>query len=353
VADCLLLSAFTMKNALTATLVSLAIAGCGVSMAGGEQGQGGPDGEEHGTPENPIPAKTGPYTVVNTVDFTIEAILPPQAELIVSTVREFSTNPARALVSAADHAGVPAVGALYGVIPGVIKDRLEGWINDEINKIKIGGKPITEYAGEIAMYADLALTQFAVDSTLDIQGSTATHRITGLDLHPAGIDFKLAIGGLAGDVLTQTPEVFLAEAGALSFGEQHFGLNYGEYAWQGIDAISTQLLGQGVRGTLGKAINCPNLAQNIANKCVLGVCVGHKTELTSICEGGLDAIVNFAHDRMAALRLEVLHLGSGAARLVDDDGDGVGDRIVDGTWQAELNLGAGLRHAPASFTGTR
>src|SRR4051812_8203239 len=102
----------------TTLLASLVIAGCGTST-----GAGAGDGDLAGTPENPVPARTGPYALVSTVDFTIEAILPPQAELIVSTVRDFSTNPAHALVSAADHAGVPAVGALYGVIPGVIKDR--------------------------------------------------------------------------------------------------------------------------------------------------------------------------------------------------------------------------------------
>ena len=79
------------------------------------------------------------------------------------------------------------------------------------------------------------------------------------------------------------------------------------------------------------------------------VCVGHQAELPAICEGGLDAIVNFAHDRMAALRLDVLHLASGQAHLIDDDGDGAFDRITDGTWQAELNLGLGLRPTTASF----
>ena len=68
---------------------------------------------------------------------------------------------------------------------------------------------------------------------------------------------------------------------------------------------------------------------------------------------GLDAIVDFAHERLAAYRLEALHLASGQSRLVDDDGDGVGDKIVEGTWDAELNLGLGLRHTPATFTGTR
>lgn len=330
----------------TALLASLLTIGCGTT-----QGSGGDD--PVGTPENPVPAKTGPYAVRNTVDFTIEAVLPPQAELVVSTLRDFSTNPAHALVSLADKAGVPAVGILYDVIPGPIKDRLEGWIDDEINKVKINGKPITEYAGEMASFADIALTQFAVDSELDMKSGTATHRLTALDLTPAGIDFRLPIGGLAGDVLTQSPDVTVAEGGYVSLGEQHFGLNYGEYAWQGIEAASKAAFGTGVRETLGNAMNCPNLAQHVADKCIAFVCVGHKTEITAICEGGLDAIVNFAHDRMAAMRLEALHLASGTVRLVDDDGDGIGDRLVDGKWEAELNLGAGLRHAPATFEGTR
>ena len=324
------------------------IAGCGVSVSG----SGDTDGPV-GTPEDPVPATTGPYQIVNRVDFTVESVLPAQAELVVSTLRALSTNPAHALITIADQAGVPAVGVLYGLIPGVIKDRLEGWINDEIAKVKINGTPITEYAGQIAALADTALTHFAVDSELMIHGETATHRITALDLSPTGLDVTLPIGGLAGDLLTQEPDVFVAQAGSVMLGEQHFGLNYGEYAWQGLEAASRAVFGDGVRASLGHAINCPNLAHNIAGKCVLAVCVGHQPELTSICEGGLDAIVRFAHDRMAAMRLEALHLASGQATLVDDDGDGVGDRITGGTWQAELNLGLSLRHTPASFTGGR
>lgn len=322
------------------------LAGCGVISSGSGD-------DPIGTPENPVPAKSGAYQLVNRVDFTVEAVLPSQAELVVSTLRALSTNPAHALITIADQAGVPAVGVLYGLIPGVIKDRLEGWINDEIAKVKINGKPVTEYAGQIAALADTALTHFAVDSELTIHGDTATHRITGLDLSPAGLAVKLPISGLAGDLLTQEPDMAVADAGALMLGDQHFGLNYGEYAWQGVEAASRALFGDGVRASLGHAINCPTVAQNVAKQCVLTVCVGHQTELTSICEGGLDAIVNFAHDRMAAMRLEALHLAAGQATLVDDDGDGVGDRITAGTWQAELNLGLGLRHTPATFTGTR
>ncbi|HEU0030926.1 MAG TPA: hypothetical protein VFQ53_09840 [Kofleriaceae bacterium] len=338
------LAVLTSQLALT----SLVAVGC----SSGLEDQS-PTDDPVGTPENPVPSKTGPYEVRNTVDFTVEAVLPPQIELVVATLREFSTNPAHALITIADQAGVPAVGTLYGLIPGIIKDRLEGWINDEIMKIQINGKPITEYAGDIAELATIALTQFAVDSSLDIHSDTATHRLTALDLHPAGIDLRVPIGGLAGDVLTQEPTITVAEGGTLFLGEQHFGLNYGEYAWQGVEAASQHLFGGGVREVLGRAINCPAIAKTVSDKCVLSVCVGHETELRSICEGGLDGIVNFAHDRLAAMRLEALHLATGDARLVDDDGDGVGDRIVDGTWKAELNLGLGLRYAPASFEGAR
>lgn len=332
------------SSVLTASLALLV--GCGLDGAGD-------GGQPVGTPEDPVPSKTGPYRLVTTVDFTIEAILPPQIEEVVVTLRDFSTNPADALLDLAERRGVPAVGILRAALPGVLEDKLEGWINDEIEKLEIQGKPLTEYAGQIAMLAEIALTQFAVDSELAIDGDAATHRITGLDLRPAGIDFRLPIGGLAGDILTQTPDLSIAERGALSLGDQHFGLNYGEYAWQGIEAASTLAFGAGVRTTLGSAINCPRLAQSISDKCVLGACVGHEAELLAICNGGLDAIVDFAHDKLAAMRLDVLHLAQGRARLVDDDGDGIGDRIADGIWQAELNLGLGLRHAPATFTGSR
>ncbi len=335
-----------MRHSLLAVVL---LAACGTTGAGGD----GADGQ-HGTPENPVPSSTGPYAVVNKVDFTVEAILPAQIELVVTTLREMETNPAHALISIADRAGVPAVGALYGAIPGVLKDKLEGWINDEIRKVKIAGKPVTEYCGDIAALAETALTDFAVDSELAIDGDTATHRLTALDLTPTGLDIRVPIGGLAGDLLTQTPDIFVAEAGALSFNsEQHFGLNYGEYAWQGIEAASTALFGGTVRQVLGTAINCPKLADTIASKCVLGVCVGHKTELTNICNGGLDAAVDLVHNRLADMRIEALRLSSGTARLVDEDGDGVGDKLVEGNWEAAMNLGLGLRKAPATFTGSR
>jgi hypothetical protein len=342
-----------MKRSLLVCL----IAGCGVAPGSpGDVTDGTGDGSGSGSGSGtmvPKPVWDGTYQLVSRVDVTVEHVLPAQAEEVVSTLRALSTNPAHALITIADEAGVPAVGELFGLIPGPIQDRLEGWINDEIAKVRVGGVPVTEFAGRIASLADTALTQFAVDGELTLQGVSARHRLTALDLMPAGLAVRVPITGLAGDVLTQDTTAAITSAGALTLGEQHFGLNYGEYAWQGVDAASVVLFGAGVRDALGAAVNCPNVAHSVAGRCVLGVCVGHEDLLTRICEGGLDAIVDLAHDRMAELRFEVLHLANGAAMLVDVDGDRVADQITGGTWQAELDLGQGLRHAPATFAGTR
>ena len=326
---------------------------CASSPSGGGGDSANPWGEGYGTPENPAPQDNGPYAVRSTVDLTLEAILPAQAELVVAVLRDFSTNPAHALIQAADDAGVPAVATLYGLIPGVIKDKLEGWIDDEVNKVKIAGHPLTDYAGDVANLADLAFSQFAVDSSLALAPSGATHTLTAIDFSPAGIDAKITISGLAGDILTQTPTVMLTEGGGLALGDQHFGLNYGEYAWMGINLAVKSQLGTDIHDTLSNALNCPHVAQVVADKCLLTVCVGHQAELASICQGGLDAIVNAVHAKFSEQRFDVLHFATGAAKLVDDDQDGVADRLVEGTWAAELNLGMGLRHAPATFTGTR
>lgn len=334
-----------MKTALVSLL---AIVGCASPTD--------PYGEGLGDPENPIPQQSseGPYAVVNRVDFTVEAILPAQLAFTVATLRAFSENPASALFDLAEAKGVPAVGLVRAALPGVLEDKLEGWINDALDKPKIAGKTLRQYAGEMAHLAELALTKFQIDSVMTIDGYAVTHTFTALDLSPTGIvDVRIPIGGLAADILTQHPELTVAEGGAIAFGEQHFGLQYGEYAWQGVQAASMALFGGDLRGVLGDAVNCEALAASIADKCVLGACVGHESDLRAICTGGLDAVVDFAHERFAKHRLDAFEFASGTARLVDDDGDGVGDRIVDGTWDAKMNLGQGLRHAPATFTGER
>jgi hypothetical protein len=100
-------------------------------------------------------------------------------------------------------------------------------------------------------------------------------------------------------------------------------------------------------------VNCPHVAETIAHKCVLGVCVGHADLLEELCEAGLDEVVGIAHDKIAELRFDALHFAAGRARLVDGTGDGIADALAGGVWTAEINAGFGLRPVPATFTATR
>src|SRR4051812_45396702 len=93
------------------------------------------DGDDPGP--TPIAAADGTYQVRSQIDITIEALLPEPAEEVVVTLRDFSTEPAHTLITLADDAGVPAISELRTVLPDVLESRLEGWIDDEIAKIKL------------------------------------------------------------------------------------------------------------------------------------------------------------------------------------------------------------------------
>ena len=313
------------------------------------------NGHDLGTPDNPLPQNgdQDPYLVTSSVDLSVEAVLPQQAEAVVATLREFSMNPAHALIDLATRAGVPAIGQIYGVLPSALTDPIEGWINDEIDKIQVGGKPITEWAGDMAALFDTALSKFNVDSTLAVDGDSATHTLTAIDFSPTGINFQVPLTGLPNIVVTQQTTIAVAPGGALTLGEQHFGLNFGDYAWTAVNGEITTLFGGDLRTTLGKAVNCMNIAHVVASKCVLSACVGHETQLDQICEGGLDELVNVVHDQLQSFNMDAFELASGTGVLVDDNADGIGDRITGGVWDAQMNLGMGLRHTPATFTATR
>jgi hypothetical protein len=316
-----------------------------------------PDGDDHSTSptqpsQPPPPVAAGAYHVQSTIDLTIEALLPEPAEDVVVTLRNFSTSPGDTLLDLAGDAGVPAVQEIRDDLPDYVEDKLVGWIDGEIAKVTINGTPVTQVAGTIAGLAETALTQLSLDSELSVGSGTATHALTTLDLTPAGFDVTIALDDLPADLRSATPTC-TSSKGTLSIGDHTYGLPYGEYIWTAINRSMVAQYGVDLRGALGAAVSCPTLAHTIAMKCVWGYCVGHETQLTEICEAGLDEAVARVHDRLAEERFDALHFATGTATLVDSNNDGIADRLDGGVWTAELNAGLGLRHAPATFTASR
>ncbi|MBA3454967.1 MAG: hypothetical protein H0T42_17895 [Deltaproteobacteria bacterium] len=330
-----------MRLAITSLAALLTTSGCLLHTPGG-----GDDQPPHPTePATPKPVASGNYQVTSTVEITIEALLPEPAASLVETMRDFSTNPGQTLFNAAEDAGVPAVGTIRSALPDYLEDKLEGWINAEVAKMTVDGVPVTQHAATLVAYAETSLSTVAVESELSLAGGMATHRLTTLDLTPAGLDIRLALDAVPSDIVTATAPA-TTTSGTLTIGDHLFAVSYGEYAWQALEAKVTAEHGAGIRITLGAAVNCPLVAARVASKCVLGVCVGHPAELTSICERGLDEIVDRAHAKLASFRFDVLHLEAGRATVVEDG-------LANGIWTAEINAGQGLRHAPATFSATR
>lgn len=286
----------------------------------------------------PVVVAMGAYDVHSTIDLTPELVLPGRAEAIVLTLRQFSMNPGAALLDLASDAGVPAIDDL----PSYVQGKLEGWINAEIAKVTLDGRPITQVAGSVAALAETSLSTLDVDSELDIAANT--HTLTRVNLPAFDASIDLTVTQIA---------ACASRGGALAIGDHAYGLAYGEYIWTALNDQMVAEYGYDLRGALGAAVNCPALAQTIANNCVWGYCVGHQAQLTDICEVGLDEVAGRVHDKLAGMRFDALHFIAGNATLVDGNRDGVADTLSAGTWMAELNAGQGLRHVPATFTGER
>lgn len=354
-----LLDELAMRHHLFTSLLasSLSLTGCVIHHAdptdrGDDTITPDDDDDTTTTPPPPAPVASGDYVVTSNIEITIEALLPEPAANLVATARDFSINPAHTLITLADEAGVPAVGTVRDALPSYLEEKLEGWLNDEINKLTINGVTIPQLAAQVVALAETSLTQVDLQSELAIAGGTATHRLVALDLTPAGLDTVFQLGGLPGEVTTQTTTARTTGT-TLAVGDHQYSVAYGEYAWQALDAKFTADYGADIRTTLGAAVNCPLIAERVASKCLWSLCVGHAAELTSICERGLDEVVERAHAKLASFQFDALRFRAGAATLVDDDGDLVADQLTAGTWTAEINAGQGLRSAPATFTATR
>jgi hypothetical protein len=340
-----------MRISLAILIAAAAPACVAMPGSGDDSDPSDPSDPSHTTPPPP-PVATGDYAVRSTVDLTVEAVLPQPAEDVVLTLRNFSTSPGDTLLDLASDAGVPAVDEVRSALPSYLEDKLVGWIDAEINKVTLNGTPITQIAGNIASLAEIALTQFAIDSTLSIQNGTATHNLITLDLSPTGLDKQYSLADLPSDMRSQTPTC-TSSKGTLSIGDHTYGLPYGEYIWTAVNEQMIASYGYDLRGALGAAVNCPNVAHVVASKCVLGVCVGHESQLTQICEAGLDEAVERVHDKLAEEKIDALHFAAGTATLVDANKDGDAEAMTNGVWTAEINAGMGLRHVPATFTASR
>jgi hypothetical protein len=322
-------------KAILALAVSLG--GCAVD----EQPEGYP--AELGTPENPVPMVDS-YAVQTRV--TIALDMPPVTTAIAN-LRAFSQAAGRSLLS---RAGTVPVPAWIATLPATLRTNLESYIDAELDKVKFGTKTLRQVSGELATIAETSLTSFTIESSLAISPTTVVHSLMDLNFTPANLDIVIPVGGLFADDILQHPVASIGTGGALTFGEQRFALAFGNHAWQAINLASEQLFGDDL--SLVSSVDCGAMGRAVAARCLTSSptsCVGHASELENACKLGLATLVDDLRSRITPIEIGDVHFASGSARLVDDGRDGVADRIVDGTWDAEMDHGQGARAVTATF----
>lgn len=309
-----------------------------------------PDPVEPEPHPEPAPAFVcdGTYWVETRLDLQAAALLPQPAYDIVELMRGLRDEPGRTLFDLAEQAGVPAVDEVRAALPSSLEDKVYEWIDG-----RLAGNAQLD---RIVTIVETSIGELHLATELDVAGGAARHDLREVGFAIAGYDARVDVSGLPLVDLSATPAVTITAAdgaATLALGAHAYGLPYGELLLDAVEDVVVAEYGVDLRGALGLVVDCPALAAWVADRCYLGVCVGHEAELRAICEGGLDHAAAELRARVEAIRFDAITLDAGAATLLDTDADGAADTIADGTWTAHIDAGMGPRLAPGTFTGAR
>jgi hypothetical protein len=305
----------------------------------------------------PAPMTTdGSYQLASTVDVEAQQLLPGSAYEAVQLLQGLRDNPAETLFDLAEEAGVPAVGTVRDSLPSALESRLYGWIDGYIQGVTTGDGTLAQVIDSVVTAAQTDLGHVELASTLSVNSGVGMHRLDNVTLEVGGQSFSYDVAPLAaaGAEIDVAVTATVDADHRLAVGAHGFGFPYGKIVWRVIEDQIEARYGTDLRGLLGRQVDCPGMAADIADTCYWGQCVGHETELNQICEAGLDYAVQKVREKIEAAQVQPLALDAGAAQMHDAAlSDNVCSVIDDGVWTARLDVGNGLRAAPATFAGER
>jgi hypothetical protein len=324
-------------------------------------------------PTQPVPADlqvVGPYRLSSRIDVPPTVLASQTVVDYLALLRQLRTDPAAAFFGVLDEAGVPMASELLAALPSTLEDVLKGAINDYV-----GGQTSGAAGAEIdrlLALSEAAFAHFTLESQLDLPPGAelaaiaGTHTVQGLTLDvPGGLPVTVPSSALAAlstvpGVLVASPTVAVTGPGtspgdaSLSVGDHFFGLAYGEVVFAALDGYGT---GQSLRSRLGSAFNCTGMGNWVAKRCVLGLCVGHASDVSLLCENALDLAVDKLHEKLAGMSFEAIRFAAGHGTLWDqvaaEAKNGIAERVDGGIWQASIDVGTGPRDCKAVFTGRR
>ncbi len=308
-----------------------------------------------GTETTPPPKETAltlasEYQLESKLSLTVGSTLPPPA---YELLRDLNEDPGAALVTIAETAGLPAAGLLFDALPNSLSGKVTGWMSTAIGA--------SEEFQVLMAWSNVVLAEVELASTLSIETldadnhAGATHVLDALrfDLDGRTIEQEIpSIDDLPGaghadlELWLESDE----EGEHLVLGQERFGLLFGEAAYRAFENAVTNRYGSDLRGLLASSIDCAAMAVEVSERCVLGVCVGHASELEALCDAGIDEAVSMIHEQFTAYDTEILRLQSGSSLLVAGESEG-STLLQTGEWAAEADFGLGLRSVDASYEG--
>ena len=318
----------------------------------------------------------GGYEIVSTYDLTVGAVLPEPVASYTAPLVDLRRDPASTLFLLLDQAGVPLAHDLAAALPGAVADQLKGWMNAFFAADTYGGGSVGTQLDALADAIETVLARPDVASRLtllplDATGATrATHALEELRYRLYGGELAITVpivvprAGAAPLLVRETTlDVQVTaprndEDARLYTRDHSFGIPYGTFALSALEQAAQQRYGTDLRGLLGLLVDCDGMAASVANRCLLGVCVGHQDTLRAICDQGLNLVDNDLRGRITALSFDALRLQSGEAALWDATAAGGArdnriDGIATGKWAAQIDFGMGARDVHATFSGTR
>ncbi len=298
------------------------------------------------------------WSLVSDFDLSVTAAIPGSGSA-VELLLDFHESPSRAIIALIKDVPGGEVVGFIDALPGFLKDRIYGWIDDAILGIEIAGVPVADKLGEIAAIVDALATDAKLSSELEVEAiaedgdASARHRIEAVTFAYMNLSTTVTRGQVPEAAVTMTPLTATRAGAALTLTAHELGLPLGAFATIALDDMLEQRLGVagGLDGVFAALIPCDTFATEVAEKCALGQCVGHEAELLAMCTLGLAAVGNEVEKRLHALSYAVRL--EGAAVLSDRDANDFPDTLTEGAWDGEIQMGPVHEDLPGTFTGSR
>lgn len=366
----------TLRDAMTTLLLCGMMAGCtdlpgqgpggdddsaGDDGGDGSGGDGGDDGGYGDGGEITDPVE-GEYETTTTFDGTSSPVLAGAVQGVLGILSNLAQNPADTLVGVLESANLPILDELLGLLDPLLLDDLNGFINDYVLNRLVQGIPLPQQINGLLGDLTGLLTQFDVVSQLDLGDldptglTTANHALAGLAFNWEG-DTILANTPELLDQVTAAHDVTCqvsmdGATGAIELADHAFDLPFSDFAVVALNQALAQSFGVAdLRGALGQLFDCEGLAQDVASRCVLLLCVGHQEELQQFCEAGLDQVASEIEDRLSVLDYGSLSFQAGQAVLTEGE-DGLIETI-EGSWQTIIEVNGVEVPLAAPFLGRR